>query len=752
MNTNKATRYAINIELDDHETIESTDVMKTAMSLRTDYPTVSRVISIDGNVINAVKAALKTGSGIGSSARGLIATNIYNLSKIELAVLIASNDSSDLAFDRAAYEVSRDAFTTGGIEAKAAELAVASGRTQEACLKLIRSKLSRKKQELMSRLNMLKDEGLAPASADEVRDDILASDGAFLLALPTAYGKTSLIIEPVLQAEMARGAKVLVISHRRSINRNIANIDGIASYDECDTPDVLRYAQGLKIVVNSLSAPRYKAFIEAADVVVIDEAAQVIAHVLGGEVKNREDVWDTLKFVVKNAKKVILADADINTRCVELIDRPAKLFRIAQDHSDISVRTSDSNTVRGMIIKAAGDASKNVLVACDGAKEAAALAKYIEKKTQRQVLVITAENAKWEAQAAFIANPNTFDHGIVIYSPVITSALSITSGHFTDHFGLFGGQVVPSDAIQMLRRDRTAKSFTVGLKNPDYRKSEIVEVVFNKEMVATEELLRGLTISTEAKTKIREAIALDNKPSAFQALQYDHCSNEAWLKDSIQNTLPAMLLLQGFSVEAIERNEDMSKSGFLADSTGRRSVKKEIVAKLMSAKAAETDLARLVRDAGSKDEVEYMSVIKARAQHVMGLHTLKEADAKLWGEGEGEAKINRFVKLYTLNVKVTDEEKKVFAKLLPAISAMVLTKGWRSSDSADLFDSLNLMRSNVIGLGINMSSASSVKAKQASVTNILKSFGIRTKKVAGTHSDYYIIESDSLEQMIGYIN
>jgi hypothetical protein len=742
--------YAINAIIDGYETYPSDDVMKAAEYLR-DFSKVTRVIGIDDNVLPAIKAALKTASGIASAAKGIIATNIHNLSKVELAVLIASNDSSDEAFDRAAYEIARDAFTSGDIDGKAQALADASGRSQEACLKLIRSKLSRKQTELVSHLKALTDIGQAPRDAAEARDYILANDGATLLALPTAYGKTSLIIEPTLEAAMAAGNKVLVISHRRSINQNIARLDGIVSYDECDTPDAIKNAKGLKIVVNSLSAHKFKSFIESADLVVIDEASQVIAHVLGGEVKNREAVWNSLRFAVKSAKKVILSDADINTRCVELLDRPAKFFKIAQDHVDITVKTSDSQTVRGLAVKAAIE-GKRVLVACDGAREAAALGKYIEKKTKRSVLVITAENAKWAEQADFIANPNSTKHEIVIFSPVITSALSITSSHFESHFGLFSGQIVPSDAIQMLRRDRTANCFTVGLKNPDYRKSEMVDIAFRKEMVAVEELLRGLTISAEAKSKIRAAIAADNAPTAFQALQYDHCSSEAWLKDNIQNTMPALLLMQGFKVEVLECDDEISKSGFVADSQGRKAVKSETVGKLIRALPAKAEVVHAVKDAGSKDEAEYLSVVRARAQEVMGRSQLSFDDAKLWGEGEGEAKIRLFKKLYSVGEASQDDELQVFAKILPAIAQMSLTKGWRADDSAELFNSLDTMRSRVIGQGINMPRAATVKAKQAAVTNILKCFGIKTRKVDGGKSgDYYIIDQDSVSQMTSYI-
>ncbi|MNP39095.1 hypothetical protein D3C76_1326530 [compost metagenome] len=45
-----------------------------------------------------------------------------------------------------------------------------------------------------------------------------------------------------------------------------------------------------------------------------------------------------------------------------------------------------------------------------------------------------------------------------------------------------------------------------------------------------------------------------------------------------------------------------------------------------------------------------------------------------------------------------------------------------------------------------------MKAKQAAVTNVLKCFGIKTRKVDGGKSgDYYIVDEVSVDQMASYI-
>jgi hypothetical protein len=48
--------------------------------------------------------------------------------------------------------------------------------------------------------------------------------------------------------------------------------------------------------------------------------------------------------------------------------------------------------------------------------------------------------------------------------PTVESGVSITTPHFTRTFGVFGGRSVsPSAFIQMLKRDRTATLFEIGL-------------------------------------------------------------------------------------------------------------------------------------------------------------------------------------------------------------------------------------------------------------------------------------------------
>lgn len=737
--------------------------LATALELR-EYASTTRLMSIEGNVLNAVSVAYKTASGLHSANDGQITKSIYSMSKIAIALMIVKADSSDKAFDAAAFEIARDVFVSGKTAEKAQALAEATGRTQEACVSAINSKLEFLTARMNSKTNTLADTGTSTDSPEEIRDIILSEGGKYLVSLPTGEGKSTIINEPVLQAYINAGKKVLVISHRRSINKTLANLPGIISYDECNDPRDLQNAKGLKIVVNSLNALKFKRFIESVDLVVIDEASQVISHVLGGEVKNRQSVWETLNFVVKRTANVIMSDADIDARCAEMIGTGYKLFRKPAAHTGITVQTGDINHVRALAVASA--CSMNTLIACDAVKEALALAKSIEKQGGPVALVITADNAQWPEQAAFIANPNATTHQVVIYSPVITSALSITSGHFKAHFGVFQGQVVPSDAIQMLRRDRTAKSFVVGIKQPMYSKSEAVEVSYKCKPVCLDDLLGTLSFKDgdqDTEMVVRSALS----SLQFQFLEYTHRRDEAWLRDNIQSALPASLISRGFSVEVLEHDDDLSLAGYKSDSMTKKAVKRQIAKGVSQSVSADESTVQRVRDYGSENEQEYLEATRARAIEVMGVTTFNIGDAMIWGHGEGESKVRLYRKLHNhggalsglcqaapsdQDATIDEISAKVMAILKPALIVMAYSDAWTENRSVELFDTLNAIRTDVLKAGIRLSAAKSNQAKKADITKIFAQFGLSVKRHETTNKQYfYTIRPKSLIQMTRYI-
>lgn len=700
------------------QTVLVDDLTDATMYIKSEYPGLKRLVNISGSVSQAVEAAFKTASGLYDPLVGKISDNIYQLSRSEVALLVLKNELTEANFNKAAYELARDNYIAGDKAVATYRLASVSGGDQAACDKAIADK-SLRVQALFESKSDAHDFPVIhkPASASWLRSVLLRRNRRALIKCPTGWGKSSLVINPCISDFLEADKKVLVISHRRSIIKSI-DIPGLVDYEDVQ-PGQMQKAKGLKVVVNSLISAKFDDFIRDVDLVVIDEAAQVLDHVFEGSVQQREVVWNTLKHVVHNAKSVVFADADINDECLALIKKGKEFincFEIDQAHTDVNCKVGALDQVRAMAL-ASAQSGQNTLIACDIAKDAEAMGKVLEK-AGIEPLVITSKSAGWPAQSAFIANPNTRDYQVVIYSPAITSALSITSGHFQAHFGLFEGSVTPRSAIQMMRRDRTAREFVMGIRNPQNKREEIADVEF------------------EASAK-----------SDFDSARKDHMKRTGWLRDNIQLTLPYELKRQGFQLEMITNDDALGIEGFRVNSTGRRAVKKDTALTLLNATAATEADAKRTQKIGSSSEAEHFAAVRYQAQAGLKRKELSFQDAQFWGEGIGQVKLDKYRKLFSM-------PSNRFEELVQELHQGLLKNTWTPAQSVELYDRINQVRHEAILAGFKMPKNTgnvSDRSKQGAISEIMSLHGLKTKrKDGGNKGYYYIIDPKSLEQMKEY--
>ncbi|MEQ6570956.1 hypothetical protein [Pseudomonas aeruginosa] len=707
-----------NLLIDGFRTVAVDDLTESAAYIKSEYPSLKRLVNISGSASQAIEAAYKTASGLYDQKIGKLTDNIYQLNRSDVALLALKSELSESTFGKAAYELAKDIHIAGDCALASKRLADASGKPQEECAKAIAAKTLRVQAFFESHSDRHDFPVIhKPASAEWLRSVLLRMNRRALIKCPTGWGKSSLVINPCIQDFLAADKKVLVISHRRSIIKSL-DIPGLVDYEDVQ-PGQMQKTKGLKVVVNSLISAKFDDFIKDVDLLVIDEAAQVLDHVFEGSVQQREVVWNTLKQVVHNAKSVIFADADVNDECLALIKKGKEFihcFEIDQSHTDVKCKVGALDQVRAMAISAA-QAGQNTLIAIDIARDAEALGKVLEK-AGIEPLVITSKSAGWSAQAAFISNPNTTAHQVVIYSPAITSALSITSGHFQAHYGLFEGSVTPRSAIQMMRRDRTAKEFVIGLRNPQNKREEIAQVEF------------------DASAK-----------SAFDDARKDHMTRTGWLRDNIQLTLPYELKRQGFQLEMIPNDNDLGIEGFKANSSGRRAVKKDTALTLLNATAATETQAKRTKKIGSNSEAEHFAAIRFEAQQGLKRKELSFHDAQFWGEGIGQVKLDNYRKLFT-------KASTTFEELVQELHKGLLSGTWSPAQSVALYDRINAVRHEAILAGFKMpknTGSVSDRSKQGAISEIMSLHGLKTKRKDGGKSGYYyIIDPKSLEQMREY--
>lgn len=305
-------------------------------------------------------------------------------------------------------------------------------------------------------------------------DKIEKSEGIFIIRAPKGSGKTSKLIGPLVH----RSTYAAYIAHRIALIGGTAQKLQITDYqyvERMDAPGVDRLA----ICVNSIVQEKFHqaGAIKWPDALCIDEAVQTLRHIATGTVDDRVAVLEKLIELMRATPRVVLCDADANDLLVEFCElnapgRPIYVIDMDTDGTAFTVDFGEGAQVFEMASQAAAEGDR-VLIATDSQNECDRLALRIKELAgdkPPKVLVVHQQSREekgdeGERVRRFLASPNEElkHYDTVIYSPTMGTGVSIEKPHFKRHFGIFYGVILPTDAMQMLHRDRTGKQFVIGL-------------------------------------------------------------------------------------------------------------------------------------------------------------------------------------------------------------------------------------------------------------------------------------------------
>lgn len=445
----------------------------------------------------------------------------------------------------------------------------------------------------------------------EIVDDIrMMAGGPVIVRAPMGSGKTQALLRKMMQ-ESDRG---VAIAHRVSLignmwdvlsrddNRQRFNAD-ILHYQDAGAANLAPWARKLTICINSIPKGMWRPLMRQHDFLGFDEATQGLRATLSGKaMQNPVAVFNELINAIAVTENLpLLVDADANDMLVQLCELAAERraemglpswskIHVVELRTDTRARQPDGTMLQRNVFYTDADRVMNealqsahhgekFLLATDSKAFADQLLQLLRDSYPDKRWLYVSQDTKPEAEVdAFTNAPSKLavKYDGLIYSPAISSGVSIEVPHFTRHYGVFYGQVVPSDAVQMLRRDRTATDFVIGLGRLNVRREESVERLqagFIQALLETGELCEEYTDAKIENGRISFGLA----DSTYTQMKIQMSAAEATARNDFANNLICMLFSDGYRVEKLAENEDATADGKAKRKYAREQVWEQLV-------------------------------------------------------------------------------------------------------------------------------------------------------------------------------
>lgn len=466
-------------------------------------------------------------------------------------------------------------------------------------------------------------------SVDEI--DINKLDGHTLLKAPMASGKTQAILAPLATACREIKAPMLAVCHRQTLAREMTNRLGTDHYQDIPL-ELSGITNSVTTCIDSLIKPKLLSMAGRAEVLMVDEASQVLRSIYGKHTQMQESkhVGNKLREVVERAELGIYADADINSATVRYIEscRPEgerlTIYEVAPPKDNgktVNIITGKNPKVPLIArIVAAIRAGERVIVATDSLPATKLIAEAVRQEVDDvKSFVINSDTSGNKEQQKFLedADKESELYQMVVHSPSISSGVSIQTTQFDHGFGYFCGVITPSDAIQMLARARMLRYWDVAIQPNNSNRSKIQS---ERLLLTAAEEVTGLTTGDYDRL-VAQHEADDNTAKA------DFAAGMFW-----------QLEHAGFTVTT-ERN-DQQDTGILKELRGV--IDEEHTRAILSAQDITEEENETLRREFIRTEQQVYACLKFQIKRDLCLSKLTKADIDVWDNGYGMSRIRRF--------------------------------------------------------------------------------------------------------------
>ena len=435
--------------------------------------------------------------------------------------------------------------------------------------------------------------------------------GITLIRSPMGTGKTEGAVSLVEECK-ARGLSVLVIGHRRSLLRTVAQRLGLDLYFEIVADDegasqfrAIAVTDGYAISLDSVPT-RLQPDVHKFDVIIVDEAEQVIRHLAGGTLKEKRRLaFETFGHYVRVASAVYLLDAHLDTLTLSFVLRtvdPSTAVRFIVNEPPVELRQYELMPTRESVLgklAAAVAAGEKCYVATNSKNRAIATALWLQEHwPDRRVVAVTHDNAQQPKVQDLLGNlTEEFQTGrdgeksldVLIGSPAIGTGIDITFNGgavgVDQVFGIFeAGITTHFDVDQQLAR----------VRNPGRVSVWISPETLNFE-TAPEAVLRELQ-NTVARTDVHVAFDRGGLPifsdhdRPYIELWSEIAATERTSKNALIDNWTALRERDGWVAIVGESGDDEQARGAAAMAEGKQ--------------LREADLAQRIVGAGDIDDMD----------------------------------------------------------------------------------------------------------------------------------------------------
>lgn len=298
----------------------------------------------------------------------------------------------------------------------------------------------------------------------------LPDTGIIALRSAKGTGKTNLMADLV-----ADGDATLALGHRIVLMRNLCRRLGVNYRGDLDRLKgefidgdgyTLRIGGCVDGTLLAIDPEKFR----GCDLI-LDEFVQLMRHLLTSSTCNKEGARPVLlaRFtqLVQAAKRVIVADADLDKPCLDYLARlrgeGSPLWLLVNEAkvdpwpvTFIEAPDASAITARLMADVAAG---QQVFIATDSKAGSQRLDRLLNdlEAARLKVLLLNSDTSGGELEKAVIMDPNTTitDYPVVIATPSMGTGVSIEVEHFDQVYGLFwGASSTDADISQALARVR----------------------------------------------------------------------------------------------------------------------------------------------------------------------------------------------------------------------------------------------------------------------------------------------------------